>query len=99
MKLPIYCLMWLFVITISNTLYAQPSQKPNIIFILSDDIGFDVLTVNGGQSYSTPNIDSMTRHGMNFTHCESSPLCHPSRSMLLTGNTQLQKLPYLGIYD
>ena len=61
------------------------STKPNVIFILADDIGYDVLTVNGGESYSTPNLDSMARHGMNFTHCESTPLCSPSRVMFLSG--------------
>jgi arylsulfatase A len=64
---------------------AAQSQRPNIIFILGDDIGYDLLTVNGGESYSTPNLDSMARHGMNFTHCEASPLCNPSRFMFLTG--------------
>lgn len=59
--------------------------KPNIILILADDIGYSVPTVNGGQSYSTPNIDSMARNGMNFKHCEASPLCAPSRMSLLTG--------------
>ena len=59
--------------------------KPNIIFILGDDIGYSIPTVNGGESYHTPNIDSMAHHGMNFTHCEASPLCSPSRFMFLTG--------------
>lgn len=40
-----------------NSLFAQTKPKPNIIFILSDDIGFDVPTVNGGQSFSTPFIN------------------------------------------
>jgi len=64
---------------------AQSASKPNIIFIVADDVGFEIPTVNGGQSYSTPNIDFMAHNGMNFTHCEASPLCSPSRFMLLTG--------------
>ncbi len=75
----------IFFSAISLTASAQSASKPNIIFILSDDIGYEIPTINGGQSYSTPNIDSMARHGMNFTHCEASPLCSPSRFMLLTG--------------
>ncbi|MEP6466402.1 MAG: sulfatase-like hydrolase/transferase [Parafilimonas sp.] len=59
--------------------------KPNIIFILADDVGYSVPTINGGQSYSTPRIDSMARHGMNFTHCEATPLCATSRISFLTG--------------
>src|SRR3954447_22207102 len=75
----------LFAFAALHSAHAQPSKKPNVIFILADDIGFDVPTVNGGQSYATPNIDFMARNGMNFTHCEATPLCSPSRTMLLTG--------------
>ncbi len=85
MKIQICFLVILFATTSFNCLYAQPAKKPNVIFILADDIGFEIPTINGGQSYATPNIDSMARHGMNFTHCESSPLCNTSRMMLLTG--------------
>jgi arylsulfatase A len=59
--------------------------KPNIIFIMADDVGYSTLRVNGGQSYSTPRLDSMARHGMNFKHCEATPLCSTSRCMFLTG--------------
>ena len=61
------------------------NKKPNIILILSDDIGYEVPTVNGGESYSTPTIDKLTRLSMQFTQCHSSPLCSPSRTALLTG--------------
>src|SRR6478735_6471702 len=80
----------LFTIESLNIVSAQPSQKPNIIFILADDIGFDALNINGGQSYATPNLNLMARNGMNFTHCESTPLCNPSRMMLLTGKQNLR---------
>ncbi len=61
------------------------AQKPNIVFILADDVGYYTPAINGGESYLTPRIDSMARHGMNFTNCEASPLCSTSRSLLLTG--------------
>src|SRR3954447_5951741 len=75
----------LFAVINLTYVQAQPTEKPNVIYILADDIGYDVLGVNGGQSYATPNLDAMARQGMNFTHCESTPLCFPSRLMLLTG--------------
>jgi arylsulfatase A len=90
MKLHSYFPAILFAIVSLSYVHAQPAQKPNVIFILADDIGYDVLTVNEGQSYSTPNLDSMARHGKNFTHCESTPLCNPSRMMLLTGKQNLR---------
>ncbi len=57
----------------------------NVILILADDIGYEVPTYTGGQSYSTPNIDSLARNGMQFTQCHSAALCSPSRIMLMTG--------------
>lgn len=75
----------IILIFLSFQTIATAQQKPNVIFILSDDVGYDLLSVNGGKSYSTPNLDSMAHHGINFTHCEGSPLCSPSRVMLLTG--------------
>jgi len=77
----------------SENFFAQPSNsedelqqsKPNIILILGDDIGYEVPTYTGGQSYSTPNIDYMAANGLQFTHCNGSPMCTPSRFMLLTG--------------
>jgi arylsulfatase A len=61
------------------------STKPNIILILGDDIGYEIPTCNGGQTYSTPNIDRLAQQGMRFTRCYASPLCSPSRFMLQTG--------------
>lgn len=72
------------------------SQRPNIIFILADDVGYSGLTINGSNSYSTPKLDSMARHGMNFTHCEASPVCSPSRSILLTGKYNFRNYNYWG---
>jgi arylsulfatase A-like enzyme len=74
-----------FLLFLSSYSTINAQQKPNIIFILADDVGYDILSVNGNKSYSTPNIDSMAHHGINFTHCEGTPLCSPSRCMLLTG--------------
>ncbi|QEC69626.1 sulfatase-like hydrolase/transferase [Panacibacter ginsenosidivorans] len=61
------------------------SSKPNIVLILSDDVGYEIPTYTGGQSYITPNLDKLSHAGMQFTQCYSSPMCSPSRVMLLTG--------------
>ncbi len=82
-NLSIKILIFFLVVLSSNTnILAQ--QKPNVIFILADDLGYDLLSVNGNKSYTTPNIDSMAHHGIIYT-CEGTPLCSPSRCMLLTG--------------
>lgn len=61
------------------------TSKPNIVLILADDVGYEVPRYTGGQSYVTPNLDRLARAGMQFTQCYSSPMCSPSRVMLLTG--------------
>ena len=57
----------------------------NIILILGDDIGYEVPGFTGGQSWSTPNIDQMASQGLTFVNCYESPMCSPSRFMLVTG--------------
>lgn len=74
-------------------------DKPNIILILGDDIGYEIPTVNGGQSYATPNIDRMAKEGMRFTRFHISPLCSPSRFMLLTGKYNFRNYNGWGIMD
>ena len=69
----------------AETSIVKPSNKPNIILILGDDIGYEVPTYTGGQSYSTPNIDNLAKKGMQFTNCYSLPMCSPSRTEMLTG--------------
>jgi len=63
----------------------QP-QKPNIVFILADDLGWGDLSCYGQQLFSTPNIDSLAQCGMRFTQCYSgTTVSAPSRSCLITG--------------
>lgn len=59
--------------------------KPNIIFILADDVGYEIPTYTGGHSYETPTIDSLAASGMQFTKCYATPNCSPTRVMMLTG--------------
>lgn len=62
-----------------------PVAKPNILIIVADDMGYEVPACNGGQDYSTPNIDALAQSGRRFTECHSAPMCSPSRFMLFTG--------------
>jgi arylsulfatase A len=63
----------------------REDQPPNIVFILADDLGTEVLGCYGGTTYDTPNIDALAESGLKFNHCYSAPLCSPSRVKLLTG--------------
>jgi arylsulfatase A len=62
-------------------------EKPNIIFILADDLGLDGVGCYGSDKYKTqtPNIDALAKTGVRFEACYASPLCGPSRCLLLTG--------------
>ena len=59
--------------------------KPNVVFILADDMGIECLSKYGGTSHLTPNIDKIAQQGMMFTNCYSNPFSSPSRASLLTG--------------
>jgi arylsulfatase A-like enzyme len=61
-------------------------RKPNIIFILADDLGYGDLGCYGQKRIKTPNLDRMAREGMRFTqHYAGSTVCAPSRCVLMTG--------------
>ncbi len=61
-------------------------QKPNIVYILADDLGYGDVGFNGQTKFKTPNIDKLAADGMVFTqHYAGSTVCAPSRSALLTG--------------
>lgn len=67
------------------TVQAQ-QQKPNVVFILADDLGYGDLGCYGQEKFETPNIDRLAQDGMRFTQCYSgTTVSAPSRSCLLTG--------------
>jgi arylsulfatase A len=61
------------------------SKKPNIIFILADDLGIGSVSCYGADNFKTPNIDKLAASGIRFEHCYAAPLCGPSRALLMTG--------------
>jgi arylsulfatase A len=85
------------VLLIIATHTKSQNQKPNIILILADDLGYKALTCDGGNLYSTPNIDALAKKGMRFTQCHASPKCSPSRFLLLTGKYNFRNYRSWGI--
>ncbi|HRI20787.1 MAG TPA: sulfatase-like hydrolase/transferase [Panacibacter sp.] len=69
----------------SITAFFPANQKPNIILIVGDDIGREIPTYNGGESYSTPNLDFMAANGIQFPYFFSHPDGPSSRLALVTG--------------
>jgi len=73
---------------ISSSVYSQDDStgsKPNIVLILVDDSGLMDFGAYGGEA-RTPNIDRLAMNGMMFTNMHGSPVCSPSRAMLMTGS-------------
>jgi arylsulfatase A-like enzyme len=64
---------------------SKPDLRPNILLIVADDLGYTDLGCFGGD-IKTPNIDLLAKQGILFTQFHTSPLCAPTRSMILSGN-------------
>ncbi|NDG71498.1 MAG: N-acetylgalactosamine 6-sulfate sulfatase, partial [Proteobacteria bacterium] len=62
-----------------------PIEKPNIIFVLADDLGIEGLSCYGTDRFKTPKIDALAQEGTRFTHTYAAPLCGPSRAAIMTG--------------
>src|SRR3954463_7310241 len=79
--------------------FAPGAQKPNIILILADDLGYETLGCNGGESYTTPNLDRLATSGMRFERCNVQPLCTPTRVQLMTGMYNVRNYIEFGTMD
>jgi arylsulfatase A len=75
---------------VTSSLLAQ--QKPNVIIIMTDDLGYGDLSCYGATKISTPNIDKLAKQGVRFTNAHStSATCTPSRYALMTGQYPWRK--------
>ncbi|QKJ33176.1 sulfatase-like hydrolase/transferase [Mucilaginibacter mali] len=69
-----------------NALSVFSQQKPNVVIIYADDLGYGDLSCYGSKIIKTPNIDAVAKSGIRFTNAHStSPTCTPSRFALMTG--------------
>src|SRR5512138_2674579 len=84
----------LAVLTASTPIAAQQPQKPNVVFILADNVGYGDLGPYGGGSIRgapTPRIDQLAREGLRLTQYLVEPACTPSRAALLTGRYSIRE--------
>lgn len=70
------------------------NRRPNIVLIMSDDLGYEAIGANGGTSYATPVLDSMAGAGTRFENAHVQPLCTPTRVQLMTGKYNFRN--YIG---
>ncbi|MDA0196376.1 MAG: sulfatase [Bacteroidetes bacterium] len=79
-------LIYLLLIACQKIGDKEKAQRPNVLFILVDDLGFMDLSCTGSQYYETPNIDQIAKQGMIFTQgYAASRVCSPSRASIMTG--------------
>ena len=90
-----------FLLVISFLAFAScnkdiPRDKPNVLLIMADDMGYECLSAYGSTSYYTPNLDLLASEGILFSKCISQPLCTPSRVKIMTGLYNYRNYDYFG---
>lgn len=86
MQQPFLVLLLFYTLSLGASVQAQKAARPNIVFILADDLGYGDVGINGQKLIKTPNIDRLAREGMQFTQFYAgTSVCAPSRSSLMTG--------------
>jgi arylsulfatase A-like enzyme len=90
-----YFISVLTVLVFCELVRSEEPRRPNIVFILADDLGYTDLGCYGSQYYETPNIDRLAQQGVRFTDGYAcGPNCQPTRAALLSG----QYGPRTGVY-
>lgn len=83
MKMPLLTLVAIGLA--SHSLAAEPAKRPNLIVILADDLGAKELGCYGNTVHRTPQLDRLAATGVKFETCFTSPVCHPTRFTIMTG--------------
>ena len=74
------------IISCSKSNQKTSAVKPNILFVLVDDLGWTDIGAFGSSFYETPNIDALTKRGMKFTSAYAAcPVCSPTRASIMSG--------------
>eukprot|EP00057_Strongylocentrotus_purpuratus_P024403 XP_011678877.1 PREDICTED: uncharacterized protein LOC763377 [Strongylocentrotus purpuratus] len=87
MKLALFFINLLIISNVCSKKFSQLT-KPNIVFILIDDLGYNDVGYHGSEIY-TPNIDKLAREGVRLENYYVQPICTPTRSQLLSGRYQI----------
>jgi len=77
---------YLFALLLFAPAVVAAAQKPNVIYLLADDLGLGDLSCYGQEKFKTPSIDRIAKEGIQFTaHYSGNTVCSPSRAVLMTG--------------
>jgi len=75
----------LLLLVLMLTIRAWPADRPNIILIVADDLGYGDVSSFGAKDIATPNIDRLAAEGIKLTSFYAAPLCTPSRAQIMLG--------------
>lgn len=80
------CMIAAVLLTSTGLAAPAPAERPNIVFILADDLGWHQLGCYGSKYYQTPNLDRLAEQSMRFTDAYAAqPICSPTRASIMTG--------------
>lgn len=82
-----------------SALSSRAQERPNVVIIMADDIGFECYSHKGSTFYDTPNIDRLAATGAEFTQAYSQPICTPSRVRIMTGRYNFRNYTQFGELD
>lgn len=85
--------------TVTEPVPLEAAEKPNIVLIMADDMGYEALSANGSESCKSPNLDKLATEGVRFTNCFSNPICTPSRAKIMTGQYNVRNYVKFGMLD
>jgi len=77
----------------------EGAERPHILLIMVDDLGYEGVSAYGSPSYKTPHLDGLARQGVLFNHCYSTPICTPSRVQIMTGKYNFRNYVKFGYLD
>jgi arylsulfatase A len=78
---------------------ATKKKRPNVIFIMADDMGYECLSSYGNSDYQTPRLDQLAASGIRFENFHSQPICTPSRVQVMTGQYNIRNYVQFGLLD
>lgn len=93
-----FTLIFMLCIGLTSFSFSQ-ADRPNIVLIMADDMGYECLSSNGSLTYQTPFIDKLGNQGIKFIQGHSQPLCTPSRVKIMTGRYNYRNYKAFGYLD
>jgi arylsulfatase A len=92
-------LLWIRIVGGDSLLPAVATDRPNVVLIMADDLGYETIGADGGTSYPTPVLDRLAAEGVRFDRCFVQPLCTPTRVQLMTGAYNVRNYITFGQMD